>query len=165
MVKDRRFRQLDVVVDDAYKMEMNKPVHVGFFILQYGKMHMLHFYYDFINMYLERPLLQYCEIDTDSAYLTLAGESVDDIATLELREHYFWHCSEWLPSESCAEHQNVYVRCRLTGRPWAGAEQCCTIREHRFCSRWNGLLMGSWGCAVRRTIVLEPPKKQHQRTE
>ena len=63
MVNDGRFRQLDVVVDDAYGIEMNKktvtytlPVHVGFFVLQYAKMRMLQFYYDFINRYLERPL-------------------------------------------------------------------------------------------------------------
>ena len=76
MVNDRRFRQLDVVVDDAYEIEINKktvtytlPVHVRFFVLQYAKMRMLQFYYDFINWYLERPLFQYCEMDTDSAYL------------------------------------------------------------------------------------------------
>ena len=45
MVNDRRFRQLDVVVDNAHDIEMNKktvtytlPVHVGFFVLQYAKM-------------------------------------------------------------------------------------------------------------------------------
>ena len=45
MVNDRRFRQHDVVVDDAYEIAMNKktvryalPVHVGFFVLQYAKM-------------------------------------------------------------------------------------------------------------------------------
>ena len=45
MVNDRRFRQLDVVVDDAYEIAMNKktvtyalPVHVGFFVLQYANM-------------------------------------------------------------------------------------------------------------------------------
>ena len=61
MVNDRRF-----VDDDAYEIEMNKktvtytlPVHVGFFVLQYAKMCMLQFYYDFINMHLERPLFQY----------------------------------------------------------------------------------------------------------
>ena len=97
MVNDRRFRQLDVVVDDA----MNKktvtyalPVHVGFFVLQYAKMRMLQCYYDLINRYLERPLFQDCEMDTDSAYLALAGESVDDLMTPELREHYFRHLSE-----------------------------------------------------------------------
>ena len=62
MVNDRRFRQLDVVVDDAYGIAMNKKtvtyilsVHVGFFFLQYAKMRMLQFYYDFIDKYLERP--------------------------------------------------------------------------------------------------------------
>ena len=64
MVNDKRFRQLDIVVDDAYEIEMNKkivkytlPVHVGFFVLQYAKMlRILQFYYDFINRYVERPL-------------------------------------------------------------------------------------------------------------
>ena len=104
MVNDRRFRQLDLVVYDAYEVEMNKktvtytlPVHVGFFVLQYAKMRMLQFYYDFINRYLERPLFQYCEMDTHSAYLALAAESVDALVTPELREHYFQHRSEWLP--------------------------------------------------------------------
>ena len=53
MANDRRFRQLDVVVDDAYEMAMNKktvtyalPVHVGFFVLQFAKMRMLQLYYD-----------------------------------------------------------------------------------------------------------------------
>ena len=104
MVNDRRFRKLDVVHDDVYEIEMNKktvtytlPVHVGFFVLQYAKMRMLQFYYDFINRYMERPLFQYCEMDTDSAYLALAAESVDALVTPELREHYFRHRSEWTP--------------------------------------------------------------------
>ena len=72
-VNDRRFRQLDIV-DDAYEIEISKRtvtytlhVHMGFFVLQYTKMRMLQFYYDFINRYVERPLFQYCEMDTDSA--------------------------------------------------------------------------------------------------
>ena len=95
------FRQLDIVVDDAYEIEMNKKtvkyslsVHVGFFILQYAKMHLLQFYYDFINKYVEHPLFQYCEMDTDTAYLALAGESVDALVAPELRDHYFRHHSE-----------------------------------------------------------------------
>ena len=120
MVNDRRFRQIDVVVHDAYEVEMNKktvtytlPVHLGFFVLQYAKMRMLQFYYDVINRYL----FQYCEMDTDSANLALASESVDDLVTPELREHYFRHRSEWLPSECCDDHRNEYVLCRLANRP------------------------------------------------
>ena len=105
MANDRRFRQLDIVVDDAYEIEMSKktvtyalPVHVGLFVLQYAKMRIFQFYYDFINIYVERPLFQYCLMDTDSAYLALA------FVTPELRDHYFRHRSEWLPSECCDEH-------------------------------------------------------------
>ena len=137
MVNDRRFQQLDVVVDDAYEIAMNKktvtnalPVHVGFFVLQYAKMRMLQLYYDFINRYLERPLFQYCEMD--SAYLALAGESIDDLVTPELREHYFRHRSEWLPSECCDEHQNEYVRCRLADRPWVANFQLADFQIANF---------------------------------
>ena len=76
MFNDRRFRQLDIVVDDAYEIELSKttvtytlPVHVGFFVPQYAKMRMLQFYYNFINRYVERPLFQLCEMDTYIAYL------------------------------------------------------------------------------------------------
>ena len=169
MINGRRFQPLDVVVDDAYEIEMNKttvtyalPVHVGFFVLQYAKMHMLQFYYDFINRYLERPLFQYCEMDTDSAYLALAGECVDDLVTPELREYYFRHRSEWLPSECCDEHRKEYVHYRIANRPWVGDEACCKVR--RACdkrtsgfSRFSGPVTGSWGCVARRSIVSEPP--------
>ena len=148
MVKDRRFRQLNVVVDDAYEIEMNKktvtytlPVHVGSFVLQYAKMRMLQFYYDFID--LERPLFQYCETDTDSAYLALAAVSVDALFTPELREHYFWHRSEWLPSECCDDHRNEHVRCRLANRPWVGDEACCKARR-AYDKRTPGLFKVEW---------------------
>ena len=127
LINNKRFRQLEIVVNDAYEIEMSKrtvtytlPVHVGFFVLQYAKMRMLQFYYDFIDIYVERPLFQYCEMDTDSAYLALTGESVDDLVTPALRNHYFRHRSEWLPSECCDEHRDEYVHCRLVGRPWIG---------------------------------------------
>ena len=150
MANDRRFRQLDIVVDDAYEIEMSKrtvtyalPIHVGFFVLQYAKMRMLQFYYDFINRYVERPLFQYCEMDTDSAYLALAGESVDALVTPELRDRYFRHRSEWLPSECCDEHRNEYERCRLADRPWVGDEACCKARR-AFDKRTPGLFKVEW---------------------
>ena len=85
-INHKRFRQLDVVTEDAYEIEMNKivvkytlPLHIGFFVYQYAKLRMLQFYYDFVDIYVERPLFQYCEMDTDSAYIALAGESIDGL--------------------------------------------------------------------------------------
>ena len=56
---------------------------------QYAKLRMLQFYYDFIDTSIERPRFQYCEMDTDSAYIALAGESVDDLVSPFMREYFF----------------------------------------------------------------------------
>ena len=59
LVNNRRFRQLDVVVDNAYEVETDKkvvkytlPHHIGFFVYQYAKLRMLQFYYDFVDRYI-----------------------------------------------------------------------------------------------------------------
>ena len=56
LVNNKRFRQLDVVAEDAYEIEMNKsvvkytlPLHIGLFVYQYAKLRMLEFYYDFVD--------------------------------------------------------------------------------------------------------------------
>ena len=56
LVNNKRFRQLDVVVEDAYEVTSSKarvtydlPHHIGFFVYQYAKLRMLEFYYDFVD--------------------------------------------------------------------------------------------------------------------
>ena len=93
--------------------------------------------------YVERPLFQYCEMDTDSAYIALAGESIDDLITSEHREHYFRNRSEWLPAEWCDEHKDEYVQTRLTGRTWTATEPCCIARK-AFDKRTPGLFKVEW---------------------
>ena len=150
LINNKRFRQLDVVTDDAYEIALNKqvlkytlPLHIGFFVYQYVKLRMLQFYYDFVDRYIERPLFQYCEMDTDSAYIALAGESIDDLVTYEHREHYFRHRSEWLPAECCDEHEADYVHTRLAGRVWTATESCCLVRK-AFDKRTPGLFKVEW---------------------
>ena len=89
------------------------PLHIGFFVYQYAKLRMLQFYYDFVDRYVERPLFQYCEMDTDSAYIALAGESIDGLVRADRRAHYFRHRSQWLPAECCDEHEDDYVCARI----------------------------------------------------
>ena len=93
--------------------------------------------------YVERPLYQYCEMDTDSAYIALAGESFDDLVTSEHREHYFKHRSEWLPTECCDNHKDDYVHTRLAGRTWTATEPCCLARK-AFDKRTPGLFKIEW---------------------
>ena len=56
LINNKRFRQLDVVTDDAYEVTASKarltydlPLHIGLFVYQYAKLRMLQFYYDFVD--------------------------------------------------------------------------------------------------------------------
>ena len=58
-INNKRFRQLDVVAEDAYEVTSSKarvtydlPLHIGFFVYQYAKLRMLEFYYDFVDRYV-----------------------------------------------------------------------------------------------------------------
>ena len=93
--------------------------------------------------YVERSLFQYCEMDTYSAYIALAGESIDDLITSEHREHYFQHRSEWLLAECCDEHKDDYIDTRLAGRTWTATESCCLARK-AFDKRTPGLFKVEW---------------------
>ena len=149
-INNKRFRQLDVVTDDVYEITSNKacltydlPLHIGFFVYQYAKLRMLQFYYDFVARYVERPLYQYCEMDTDSAYIALAGDTIDDLVAPEHREHYFRHRSEWLPAECCDNHKDDYVHTRLAGLPWTATDACCVARK-AYDKRTPGLFKIEW---------------------
>ena len=150
LINNRRFHQLDVVVDNSYEVEMEKkvikyslPHHIGFFVYQYAKLRMLQFYNDFVDKYIERPLYQYCEMYTDSAYIALAGNSLDDLVSEKKRSHFFRHRSEWLPGESWADHNADYVRCRLANRPWKTSAPCCLARK-AYDKRTAGLFKVEW---------------------
>ena len=54
-------------------IKLNLPMQIGFFVDQYAKRRMLQFYFDFMDKYLDRSDFQYCEMDTDSAYIAIAG--------------------------------------------------------------------------------------------
>ena len=69
------------MTEDTYEVESCKktiklklPIQVGFFVYQYAKLHMLQFYYDFLDKYLDRSDFQMCEMDTDSAYIAISRE-------------------------------------------------------------------------------------------
>ena len=81
-------------------------------------------------------------MDTDSAYIALAGDSIDDLVAKQHREHYFRHRSEWLPAECCDEHEDDYVQTRLTGRTWTATEPCCICKA--FDKRTPGLFKVEW---------------------
>ena len=55
------------------KLDINLPIQIGYFILQYAKLRMLQFYYDYLDVYVDRADFAYCEMDTDSSHMALSG--------------------------------------------------------------------------------------------
>ena len=88
-VNEPLFRDINEISDNCHEVAIAKktmledlPVQSGFFVYQYAKLRILEFYYDF----LDRADYQYVEMDTDSAYIALAGDSLTNLVKPDLRE-------------------------------------------------------------------------------
>ena len=95
------------------KLEFNLPIQIGFFILQYAKLRMLQFYYDCLDVYVDRADFQYCEMDTDSAYMALSGPDLASVVKPHMCDAYqqtlTGRCRdrvdpEWFPYMCCSKH-------------------------------------------------------------
>ena len=86
-------------------IKLNLPSTIGFFVYQNAKRRMLEFYYDCVDKYLHRSDFQLCEMDTDSAYMALSGESVESLVKPELREAFEADKANWFPRTDTPEHR------------------------------------------------------------
>ena len=103
---------------------------------------MLEFYYDFIDKYLDHQNFQYIEIDTDPAYIALAGQNLEDLVKPELKKQFFEEWNKWLPVEACAIHKKEFVDTKVTGHEWQ-PESCC-MQQKKFDQRTPGLFKVEW---------------------
>ena len=94
-IMDNHLYDLTELPDGFYDMEKAKksinltlPIHLGVFILNYTKLKMLTFYFDFINKFLSRQDFEYCEMDTDSAYMAISGNISESLSKLDPREEF-----------------------------------------------------------------------------
>ena len=86
-------------------INLNLPIQVGFFVYQCAKLRMLQFYYDFFDKYLDRSDFQKCEMDTDSAYIAIAGDSVESLMKPELKAEFEADKCDWFPRNDMPEHK------------------------------------------------------------
>ena len=161
LIQNKRFRQLEGVTDDAYEIELNKqvvkytlPLHIGFFVYQYAKLRMLQFYCDFIDRYVERPLFQYCDMDTDSAYIALAGETIiPNTASITSATDPNGCRPNAATSTTTSTSRPDWLDAR--GRPLSRVVSRArrSTRGRPICSRWNGAGTDSLVCAASRTTA------------
>ena len=85
-IKSKIFKRLNQITDQLYEVELVKseiehrePILVGFFILQYAKLRMLELYYKFFKKFCDTDKYEELEMDTDSLYLALSEENLEDV--------------------------------------------------------------------------------------
>ena len=100
------FKRLNLITDELYEVELVKteiehrePIFLGFFILQYAKLNMLELYYNFFKNFSDTDKYEELEMDTDSLYLALSEEILEDVFVPEKR-------AEWdqLRSKDCTDN-------------------------------------------------------------
>ena len=103
-VNKKRFRNLTELDKDYFEIELAKsrikldlPIQIGYFILQYAKLRMLEFYYDCVDRYCSRRDFELMSMDTDSLYMAISGETLTDIVTPDMAEHFEKEKRRWFP--------------------------------------------------------------------
>ncbi|KAL5272070.1 hypothetical protein ACHWQZ_G000321 [Mnemiopsis leidyi] len=95
---------------------------------------MLAFYFDVLVRYIPRPLFSLCEMDTDSLYMALAAETLDELVTSDLKSEWLVAKSHWFPRSDTAE--NVAYDKRTPGLfkiEWSGGGFVGLAAKTYFC--------------------------------
>jgi hypothetical protein len=108
---DSSFRRCNQLDEKTFELEMSKktirldlPMKIGCFVYQYSKLRMLQFYYDFVNVFVDRRDFQYCAMDTDSAYIALSADNLEEVIKLDLCQLYDIERKNWFPRTDTPEH-------------------------------------------------------------
>ena len=130
-VNDRRFSSLITLCEESqlyevssYKkrIDLNMPIYLGFFILQYAKLILLSFFYDFLKEFIEEDCFSLLHCDTDSCYIAISEENLIDIVKPEKIDEFYkavyGSCDDSLVIEpgknnhflprQCCEHHRKY---------------------------------------------------------
>ena len=83
-------------INDTYEIvkrkrliKIDRPYQCGIAVYQLAKLRMLEFYYDFLDKYIDRKDFELIQMDTDSMYMAISTENLDDIIKPEMRKEYF----------------------------------------------------------------------------
>ena len=68
------------------------PIQCGISVYQLAKLRMLEFYYDFLDKYVDRRDFELIQMDTDSMYMALSDDCIDNVVKDEMKHEYFVNC-------------------------------------------------------------------------
>ena len=155
LVNNPLFRRQTPIDDEIMEVEIgrrhvnwNLPLQIGFFVYQYAKMKMLQFYYDCLLEYCDISDFELCEMDTDSFYIAISGNSLEDIIKPNKRRDFFKNFHRWFPAQACEFHREEFIQTKYNGKTWNPSYSCC-IQHIVNEKRTPGLMKTEWigdGC-------------------
>ena len=141
-INSKMFKSLNHVTDQLYEVELVKseiehrePIIVGFFILQYAKLRMLEFYYNFFKNFFDNDKYEELEMDTDSLFLALSEETLEDVIVPEKRAEL-----DQLRSKDCIDNFTANAADNFFPR------SCCNAHK-KHDKREPGLFKEEFRCA------------------
>ena len=101
-VRSAYFKDLDEI-REAYELESRKPqitirrsFQIRIAVYQLAKLRMLEFYYDFLDKYVDRRDFELIRMDTDSNYMAISGERLEDVIRPEMKAEFEAEKRKWL---------------------------------------------------------------------
>ena len=109
-------------VGGAYKIKEGKqtvtikrPYQCSIAVYQLAKLRMLEFYYDFLDKCFSRQDFDLCYMDTDSFYLAISGDSLDEIVKPEMKQAYEADKKNWLATDKFSERTSGLFKPEFVG--------------------------------------------------
>ena len=134
-ISSKMFKRPNHITDQLYEVELVKsemehrePIIVGFFILQYAKLRIMELYYNFFKKFCDTDKYEELEGDTDSLYLVMSDENLEDVIFPEKR-------AEWdqLRFKDCTESFTAIATHTVFCSDFAVMPTRNMIRESRDC--------------------------------
>lgn len=119
------------------RIRLDCPVSIGMFVLDYAKLKMLSFYYDFLLKYLDFSNFCLVQMDTDSLYMGLGSDSIFTCVKVNLREQFVRDYENWMAKDYCDNHKSEFFHAAFNGGTWV-PDKCCH-ESAKFSSRTPGL--------------------------
>ena len=82
---------------------IKRPYQFGIAVYQLAKLRMLEFYYDFLDKYFSRQDFELCYMDTDSFYLAMSGDSLNEIVRPEMKQAHEADKKNWLATDKFSD--------------------------------------------------------------
>lgn len=77
--------------------------------------------FDFLDKYLYRSDFQYCEMDTDSAYIAISNSSIESLVKPEFKQEFLKDKSNWFQRTDTVENKAYDKRTPgLFKEEWSG---------------------------------------------